>query len=404
MNFEYVARTDDNRIVRGKFSATSEEAASEVLGYGGLSVLSLKKVVPFFKPGSKLTMSLTPEVKPMEVIMFSRQMALLLESGTDAVTSLELLSSQAENKALKRILAEVVKDVRGGLPLSESMARHKRVFAPMYSRLVAVGEKTGTLETVLRRAAEYMERSYVTRKSVKNALTYPVVVILVAIAVIAIMVTYVLPAFVGLYASFSADLPAPTRALLAFTEWTQVYGIYVAVVAGVIVAAVFIYTRTPSGKLVWGRLMLTMPRIGRINLLNELSNACRSLSLLYGSGLPLPEAMTLIVQGTTNKAMEEAFTELQQGMIAGAGLSGPMRKNKLFLPLMVQMTAVGEQTGNLDHTLSTVAESYEAESDDKTKAMIAMLTPTLTIIIGGIVGFIAVAMMSAMYSIFGQAF
>jgi len=249
-----------------------------------------------------------------------------------------------------------------------------------------------------------MERSYVTRKSVKNALTYPVVVILVAIGVIAIMVTYVLPAFVGLYESFEAGLPAPTRALLAFTRWTQEYGHLVAIASVAAVVLVFLYTRTPTGKLRWGRLMLTMPRIGRINLLNELSNACRSLSLLYGSGLPLPEAMTLIVQGTGNPAMREAFTDLQQGMIAGGGLSGPMRRNSLFLPLMVQMTAVGEQTGNLDHTLSTVAESYEAESDDKTKAMIEMLTPTLTIIIGGIVGFIAVAMLSAMYSIFGQAF
>ena len=404
MNFEYVARTDDNRIVKGKLSATSDEAAVDVLAYGGLSVLSLKEVVPFIKAGSKLNMSLPPEVKPMEVIMFSRQFALLLESGTDAVTSLELLAAQSENKALRRILNEVVTDVRGGLPLSEAMANHKKVFSSMYTRLVAVGEKTGTLETVLRRASDYMERSYVTRKSVKNALTYPVVVICVAIAVIAIMVTYVLPSFVGLYESFSADLPAPTRALLGFTRWSQEYGLYVAIVLVAIVAGVFIYTRTAPGKLQWGRLMLTMPRIGRINLRNELSNACRSLSLLYGSGLPLPEAMTLIVQGTGNKAMQAAFTDLQQGMIAGGGLSGPMRRNSLFLPLMVQMTAVGEQTGNLDHTLSTVAESYEAESDDKTKAMIAMLTPTLTIIIGGIVGFIAVAMMSAMYSIFGQAF
>jgi type IV pilus assembly protein PilC len=274
----------------------------------------------------------------------------------------------------------------------------------MYTRLVAVGEKTGTLETVLRRAADYIERAYVTRKSVKNALTYPVVVILVAIAVIAIMVTYVLPAFVGLYESFSAELPLPTRALLGFTKWSQEYGQMIAIIALAVVAGVFIYTRTPTGKLHWGKLMLTMPKIGRINLLNELSNACRSLALLYGSGLPLPEAMTLIVQGTNNMAMREAFTELQQGMIAGGGLSGPMRQNNLFLPLMVQMTAVGEQTGNLDHTLSTVAESYEAESDEKTKAMIAMLTPTLTIIIGGVVGFIAVAMLSAMYSIFGQAF
>ena len=404
MDFEYVARTDDNRIVKGKLSATSEEAAVDVLAYGGLSVLNLKELTRFIKADSKLNMSLTPEVKPIEVIMFSRQFALLLESGTDAVTSLELLAAQSENKALRRIVNEVVTDVRGGLPLSEAMANHKKVFSPMYTRLVAVGEKTGTLETVLRRAADYMERSYVTRKSVKNALTYPIIVIFVAIAVIAIMVTYVLPSFVGLYESFSADLPAPTRALLSFTKWTQVYGKFVAIVLIVIVAAVFIYTRTPSGKLHWGRLMLTMPRIGRINLLNELSNACRSLSLLYGSGLPLPEAMTLIVQGTGNKAMQEAFVDLQQGMIAGGGLSGPMRRSKLFLPLMVQMTAVGEQTGNLDHTLATVAESYEAESDEKTKAMIAMLTPTLTIIIGGIVGFIAVAMMSAMYSIFGQAF
>ncbi|MCK5213282.1 MAG: type II secretion system F family protein, partial [Dehalococcoidia bacterium] len=145
----------------------------------------------------------------------------------------------------------------------------------------------------------------------------------------------------------------------------------------------------------WARLMLTLPRIGRINLLNELANCCRSLSLLYGSGLPLPDAMTLIIQGTTNKAMRQAFVDVQQGMIAGAGLSGPMRRNDLFLPLMVQMTAVGEETGNLDHTLTTVAESYETDSDEKTKAMIAMLTPTMTIIIGGIVGFIAIAMLSA---------
>jgi type IV pilus assembly protein PilC len=404
MDFKYVARTVDNRMVRGKVSAQSQEAATDILAYGGFNVLSLKEVVPFIKPGSKLNISLTPEVKTMEVIMFTRQLALLLESGTDAVTSLELLEAQSENKALKRILHQIVADVRGGQPLSEAMSRHKRVFSPLYFRLVAVGEKTGTLEVVLRRAAEYIERAYVTRKSVKNALTYPVVVILVAIAVIAIMVTYVLPSFIGLYESFEAELPLPTRALLAFTRWSQAYGFLVAVGAAAVVAAVFLYTRTPTGRMQWAHLMLTMPRIGRINLLNELSACCRSLSLLYGSGLPLPEAMTLIVQGTNNKAMRKAYSDLQQAMIAGAGLSAPMKRNRLFLPLMVQMTSVGEQTGNLDHTLTTVAESYESESDEKTKAMIAMLSPALTIIIGGIVGFIAVSMLSAMYSIFGQAF
>lgn len=404
MDYQYVARTEDNRIVRGTLNASTEEAATDMLAYGGYSVLSLKEKTPFFQVGDKLGMELTSGIKPLETIMFTRQLALLLESGTDVVTSLELLEAQAENRHLRKVLHEVVADVRGGIPLSEAMSKHPKVFSAMYHRLVSVGEKTGTLEVVLRRAAAYLERTYVTRKSVKNAMTYPVIVIIVAFVVIAILVGYVLPAFTGLYESFDAELPATTRALLAFTEWSQEYGVYVLI--GILAAVVigFIYTRTPAGSMQWARLMLTMPKLGRINLLNELSACCRSLSLLYGSGLPLPEAMTLIVQGTSNKAMRESYVELQQAMIAGAGLSGPMRRNPLFLPLMVQMTAVGEETGALDHTLTTVAESYETDSDEKTKSLIGMLTPALTIVIGGIVGFIAVSMLSAMYSIFGQAF
>jgi len=403
MTFDYLARTEDNKIVKGKIEAGSETAALDMLSYGGFDVLSLKEKKSLLGNASFLNMNITSGIKPMEIIMFSRQLALLLESGTDVVTSLELLEAQAENKFLKNVLSQVVSDIRGGAPLSEALSHHPKVFSSMYHRLVSVGERTGTLEVVLRRAAEYMERAYVTRKSVKNALTYPLIVVIVAIGVIAILVTYVLPAFVGLYESFEAELPAITRALLAFTRWNQDYGLYVLIGFVIVVVTGFLYTRTSAGSQQWARLMVSMPRIGRVNLLNELSAICRSLSLLYGSGLPLPEAMTLVVQGTSNKAVRQALQDVQQSMIAGAGLSAPMRQNKLFLPLMVQMTSVGEQTGNLDHTLNTVAESYETEADDKTKALIEMLTPTMTIIIGGIVGFIAVAMLSAMYSIYGAA-
>lgn len=148
--------------------------------------------------------------------------------------------------------------------------------------------------------------------------------------------------------------------------------------------------------------MLTLPRIGHINLLSELSRCCHTMALLYSSGLPLPEIMTVVIQGTNNKAMAKALSEVQQAMIAGQGLSHPMTKNKLFLPLMAQMTAVGEETGNLDNTLATVAEAYETEADDKTKSMVALITPAMTIIIGLVVGFIALALLSAMYSIYGQ--
>lgn len=400
MDYEYVVSTEDNRLVKGKLSAASEASAADMLSYGGYRVLSLKEVTPFFQAG-KLSVSLS-QINPTEIIMFSRQLALLLESGIDVVTSLELLQAQTTNRTLKKIIANVVSDVRNGSPLSEAISKHPRAFSTLYHRLVSVGERTGNLEVVLRRAADYIERSAVTQKSVKNAMVYPIILIVATIAVIGVMVGFVLPAFSTFYASFGAELPAPTRALLAFTDWSQHYGLWVLLAMVAAVAVGFIYTRTPAGKYQWGKIMLTLPRVGRINLLNELSRCCRSISLLYSSGLPLPEIMTLVIQGSNNKAMSSALTEVQRSMIAGQGLSGPMAQNSLFLPLMVQMTAVGEETGNLDNTLNTVAESYEAESDDKTKGMIALITPAMTVIIGGIVGFIAVSLLSAMYSIYGQ--
>jgi type IV pilus assembly protein PilC len=400
MDYQYIGCTEDNRIVKGKLSAATEEAAGDMLAYSGYRVLSLKEIAPFF-PAGKLG-ALVSRINPMEVIMFTRQLALLLESGTDIVTSLELLQAQVVNRSLKRTLGDVINDVRGGSPLSQALLKHPRAFPAIYHRLVAVGEKTGNLELVLRRAADYMERSVTTQKKVKNALVYPAIVFIVAVIVIGVLVAFVFPAFAGLYASFNVELPRTTKALIALTDWLWSYGLWL--LLGMVVAFVvgYAYTKTPAGKYQWSKLMLTLPRIGHINLLNELSRCCRSMALLFGSGLPLPEIMTLVIQGTKNKAMQEALTQVQQDMIRGAGLSRPMARNKLFMPLMVQMTAVGEETGNLDNTLTTVAESYEAEADDRTKAMVALITPAMTIIIGLIIGFIALSLISAMYSIYGQ--
>lgn len=400
MNYHYVACSENNRIAKGKLSAPNEEAAVGMLAYSGYRVLSLKEAIPFFTAG-KLGAQFSA-IKPTELVMFSRQLALLIESGTDAVTSIDLLQAQATNRSFKKILAEVLSDVRGGSALSGALSRHPRVFSQVYHRLVSVGEQTGNLETVLRRAADYIERVAITQKSVKNALIYPIIVLIVAILVIAVIVTFVLPAFSDLYSTFGVELPATTRALLAITDWTQHYGLWLLAAMIIAVVAGFAYTRTPAGKYQWGKLSLTLPQVGRINLLNELSRCCRNIALLYGSGLPLPEIMTLLIQGTNNKVMTKALTEVQASMIAGAGLSGPMAKHKVFLPLMVQMTAVGEETGNLDNTLDTVAESYETEADDRTKTMVALITPAMTLFIGLVVGFIALAMVSAMYSIYGQ--
>ena len=400
MDYHYVAYTEDRRLVKGKLSATDEEAATNLLSYGGYQVVSLKEAIPFFNT-EKLAATFS-QIKPREIIMFSRQLALLLESGTDIVTSLDLLQSQITNRPLKKIIGEVASDIRGGSSLSVAPSRHPKTFSQMYYRAISAGEQGGNLEVVLRQMADYIERGAEAEKKVKNALTYPIIVLVVALVVILILVTFVLPTFTVLYSSFDVELPAMTRILLDATDWFGNYGLYLLLAIAAVAVSAFAYIKTPAGKYQWDKLSLRLPVLGRINLLNELSRCCRTISLLFRVGLPLPEIMALAIHGTTNKAMGEALTEVQQELIRGEGLSRPMAKQDLFLPLMVQMASVGEETGNLDNTLATVAQSYEVEADDRTSAAIGLIQPAMTIFIGLLVAFIAIALMSAMYSIYGQ--
>ncbi len=400
MDYSYVAYTEDRRLVKGKLSATNEEAATNLLSYGGYQVVSLKEIVPFINK-EKLGAYFS-RIKPTEIVMFSRQLALLLESGTDIVTSLELLQGQATNKILKRIIGEVASGIRGGSSLSVALAKHPQAFSQMYQRALSAGEQSGNLEIVLRQMADYIERGATTEKKVKNALTYPFMVAMVAVIVVALLISFVLPNFTILYNSFGVELPLATRILMGFADWFGQYGLYVVLV--LIAAAIigYAYFRTPAGKYQLDKSSLSLPVLGRITLLSELARICRTMSLLFKVGLPLPEIMAIAIHGTTNKVMAEALSEVQHELIRGEGISQPMAKRKLFLPLMVQMVGVGEETGNLDNTLATVAQSYEVEVDDRINSAVGLIQPTMTIIIGILVTFVVLAMVSAMYSIYGQ--
>lgn len=400
MDYTYLAYTKDKKLVRGKLSATNDEAATKLLSYGGYQVLTLKPHVPFFNM-EKISSFFT-SVKPREIIMFSRQLALLLESGTDIVASLELLQAQVTNRALQKVIGQVVSDIRGGSSLSSTLKNFPQIFPAMYSRAIAAGERSGNLEVVLRQMADFLERRVTTEKKVKSALTYPIVVSFIAILVVGLLVTFVLPTFTSLYAGFGVDLPPATAMLISATDWLGNYGLYLVLVLAAVVAAGFLYIKTPNGKYQWHKILLRLPIFGRILLLGELSRSCRTMSLLFRVGLPLPEVLSMAIAGSNNKAMAEALTGVQKGLIRGEGLSKPMSKSPLFLPLMVQMVSVGEETGNLDNTLNTVAESYEMEADDRTTAAVGLIQPVMTIFIGALIGFIALSLVSAMYSVFGQ--
>ncbi len=399
MDYQYLASTLDKRLVKGKLSAHSEEEATRMLEYGGYRVVNLKLVTPFLI----MERLLGPvRVKSKEIIMLSRQLALLLESGVDVATSLELIQDQITNRGLKTIIGKVNSDVRGGASLSQSLSKHPKIFSQIYHRTIAVGEEGGNLEVVLRRMADYMEKAEVTKKKVVGALRYPIIVFVVAIIVVGILVTYVMPTFRTLYASIGAKLPAITTMLLDGTDWLMHYGLYLLVVIGAAVGSGFAYIRTPPGRSRWDRLVLRFPIVGRIFLLNELSRCCRSISFLLNVGLPVLETIALAIEGSSNMAVRQALTGVQQELLGGESISSSMARRPLFMLFMVAMTAVGEKTGRLANTLATVAESFETEADDKTTAFVALLQPALTILISAVVGFIALAMVSAMYGIYGQ--
>jgi len=402
MVYQYVACNESGEVVKGRLSATSEGAAADLLSYAGYEAINLKRFVPFLSLEGLLA-HLFP-VKPTEIILFYRNLALLLESGIDIVNSLELLQGQTSNRVLKRVWAEVLSDLRGGNQLSTALGRHPGIFPPTYCRLLGIGEQSGDIETILRQIADYMEWEIDATKKIKNALTLPVITAVVAIVVIGILATVILPTFDSLYSSLGVDLPLPAKILLTTSRKFQSYWIYLLLAVFIAAVSVYIYIRTPDGRFKWDKLSLRLPLVGRVNHLNELTRYCRSISLLLRAGLPLTEVMPIVIQSTGNRAMARALTDVQQGMVKGEGLSQPMTKNNLFLPLMVQMVMVGEETGNLDTTLLAVARSYETEVEDRTRSLIALIQPTMTIIIGLIIGLIALSLASAMYSMYGQEF
>ena len=402
MIYQYIACGESGDIVKGKIAASSEDAIANIMSYAGYRLINLRPYVPFLSLG-KLTSQLFP-VKPGETILLFRQMALLLESGINIVTALELLQEQISNRTMKKAVAEVVADLRGGHQLSAALSRHPDIFSTLACRTIGIGEQTGGLETMLKQVADYTEKELITRKGIKGALTYPIIALFVTVIVIGMLMFFVLPAFANLYSDLGAKMPAITKLMMDASVFlrenimTIFLGIFIVVGLGLI------YLKTPDGKYRLDAFMLRIPQLGRIKHLNELSRSCRSISLLFNAGLPLTEIMPLVIQGSNNRVMAQALYDVQVDMLKGEGLSRPMAKNHLFLPMMVQMVKVGEESGSLDSSLLAVAQNYESEAQDKTKALIALIQPIMTIVIAGIVGLIAISMISAMYSIYGQAF
>jgi type IV pilus assembly protein PilC len=394
MDYAYLGYTADSKIVKGKITAVSESAASTTLSDLGYRVVNLKPVKSFL-PNIRLFRS---KVKSNELVSFSRQLALLLESGVGIIHCLELQRDQTSDAELRRVLNQIIPDLRSGSTLSEAMVKYPNVFSNIYSRMVEVGERTGSLDAVLKNLANYAETESKAISKLKNAMTYPMIVLVLGIVVATILVTFVLPPIINMFGSLGAELPLITKILIFGVNFVKDnILIIIGVVLG-IVLLVSMYTRTKTGSLNWNRFKLKVPLLGRITHVSELARICRNMALLFRAGLPVNEIIGLTAQASGNKAISKELREVGEDALKGLGLSGPMTKRKSFLPLMTELISVGEETGNLEETLIMIALNYETEADIKTQRLLSLIEPTMTIIMGLMVGFLALSIFIPLYS------
>ena len=400
MAFRYVAIAPDGEQIRGALDVPTEAQAERALWDADYRVISIRQERKL--PGIEQVFPSLFAVKKRALITFSRQLATLLESGVPVMRSLELLEEQAASKPLATAIAGIAKSIRGGSTFASAIEQYPAVFPPLYARMVELGERTGHIEEMLRQLATYMEREEAVAKRVKGALAYPAFMIVLAIVVVGILVTTALPALVELFKEFEGGLPITTRILIGVTEFSKAFRMQIlAGAAGVALAGTWLFSQ-PAGKRLIDRVLLTVPVFKAITINANAARFSRTLAILLRAGLPLTEIMDMVVKTTDNTILRRHVEDVRRQLMDGEGLSAPMTKAGCYPQLLVQMVAVGEETGTLDANLEITAEFYTKEVDEKVDALTAMMTPALTIVMGVIVGFIALSLIMPMYQLIGH--
>ncbi|MDY7079508.1 MAG: type II secretion system F family protein [Chloroflexota bacterium] len=397
MNYRYVAFDHEGRRVEGWIEAPDETAAEQVLWGQELTVAQL--VSARQRPTLSNLFPTFFGVKRRDLIIFSRQLATLLSSGISILPALRLLAEQSASHALQEVLQAIVAGLQQGRSFSAMLLSYPLVFPDLYARTTTVGERTGNLEEVLRRLASYLEREEALVRKLRDTLIYPVFVLIVAVLVVVLMLTVAFPPMVSLFETFEAELPWTTRALIAASNFTTAYGVYV-LFGGLILAAVLAWwSGQPTGRRFWNGTVLSVPILGQVSLQGQLARFAHTGSVLIRAGLPLSEVMELAVRTTGNVVVADALERARVALLAGKGLSVPLSAERLFPSLLAQMVRVGEETGTLEDNLETLSTFYEEEVDRSVKLMASLMEPVLMIFIALIVGFIAVSMVMPMYSI-----
>jgi type IV pilus assembly protein PilC len=394
--YRYSATSIDGTTITGVEDALSISQARLALVRRDLDPVEVKE-------RRSLNLELTKKKVPRKELMhFSRQLAVFIRAGIPIIDGIETIIEDTGNKALTIALAEMAEALRGGSTFADAAAAQPHAFPEMYLGILRSAELTGNLDIVLDQLAEYIERDLEARQKVKGALIYPGVILAMAMVSIAVMVTYVLPKFENFFDDLDAELPVTTRVIMGSADFLKSWWwLIAAAVAGATVLGLAVL-RTEGGKYLRDRILLRLPVLGGIIRHSILERFCRILSSMVAAGVPLPEALAVGSEATNNRVYRRGLAEARDAMIRGEGLAAPLAATGLFPPAARQMFRVGESTGSLERQMSTAAIYFDRELDYRLKKFTSLFEPAVLVVSGLIVGFIAIALVSAMYGIFRQ--
>ncbi len=405
--FQYSGRSRQGQAVTGKLEASNQQAAAAQLVQNGITPIRLAQTSEGDASGGNDVLAALKQgmleggVKISDLIMFTRQMYTLTKAGIPMIRTINGLADTAKSPALGRALKEVAQALESGQGLASAMQMHPKIFSNLYVSLVHVGENTGRLEEAFERIAAYLDLEQETRRRVKSAIRYPMFVFVAIGGAIAVINIFVVPAFAGFFATFGADLPLPTRMLMASSAFTIAYWPFILVGMAAMVFGFLSYIRTENGRYNWHRAMLKFPLVGSIIERTVLSRFSRSFAMTMRSGISVNAALAVVARVVDNDYISKKVLSMRTALERGETLTRTAAATGMFTPLVLQMISVGEESGAIDTLLEEVADYYEREVDYDLKTLAEAIEPILIIIIGGLVLVLALAVYLPMWELAG---
>jgi len=395
--YKYVAKDKSGKSISGLSDAASQDELVKLLRKKELLIVKISEEKATAK--TKAFSSKSKKVKLDDLVIFSRQLATMVDAGIPIVTALDILGDQVENKNFRNVIYKIKDDIETGSSLSKSLSKHPAIFSSLFIHMVEAGESSGMLDEILDRLAGYIEKTSSLQKKVKAAMIYPAVISVMALLVTLVLLIKVIPIFAEIYEGFGAKLPTPTLMLIGVSDFIRKYIAFAA--AGVVIIFFFMsrFTKTEKGRYLLDTSLLKLPIFGILLRKVAVSKFTRTLSTLVKSGVPILNSLEIVGKTAGNKAIEVSVDEVRASIREGENIAEPLSKSKIFPPMVVRMIAVGEKTGELEKMLSKIADFYDDQVDTAVKGLTSMIEPLIIAFLGVVIGTIVICMFLPIFKI-----